>query len=153
MADEVMALAMTGASTIVAAMATSAWQVARDGVVRLFHGRGHALPGIEGQLDGDAAIVERDENADGVREDLAGSWKWRLTALLNEHPEAKEDLRALVEQVAGQLPQAQQGWVQTNIARQGGQVFAAQGGNVVIHRVSGASPQAPTSGADPGDIP
>jgi hypothetical protein len=144
-----MALAMTGASTIVAAMATSAWQVARDGVVRLFHGRGHALPGIEAQLDGDAAVVERDEDADGAREDLAGAWKRRLAALLNEHPEAGEDLRALVEQVVGQLPQARQGWVQTNIARQGGQVFAAQGGNVVIRRVSEAPSQVRMSSADP----
>ena len=144
---------MTGASTIVAAMATSAWQVARDGVVRLFHGRGHALPGIEAQLDGDAAVVERDEDADGVREDLAGAWKRRLAALLDEHPEAGEDLRALVEQVIGRLPQAQQGPVQANIATQGGQVFAAQGGNVVVHRVSDASAQVPASGEDPGDIP
>jgi hypothetical protein len=150
--DEVIVLAMTGASTIVAAMATSTWQVARDGVVRLFRGRGHTLPAIEAQLDGDAAIVERDENADGAREDLAGGWKRRLVVLLNEHPEAKEDLRALVEQVVEQLPRARQGWVQTNIARQGGQVFAAQGGNVVIHRVPEAAPQAPTSGADPEGI-
>jgi hypothetical protein len=151
-ADEVLALAMTGASTIVAAMATNAWQVARDGVVRLFHGRGHTFPAIEAQLDDDAAVVERDEDADGAREDLAGAWKRRLAVLLNEHPEAKEDLRALVEQVIGQLPQARQGWVQTNIARQGGQVFAALGGNVIVHRVSGASSQAPMSGADPEGI-
>ena len=152
-ADEVMALAMTGASTIVAAMATSAWLAARDGVVRLFHRHGHTLPAIEAQLDGDAEVVERDENADGAREDLAGAWKRRLAALLNEHPEAAADLRVLVELVAGQLPQARQGWVQTNIARQGGQVFAAQGGNVVVHRVAGPSPQAPMSGADPEGIP
>lgn len=57
MADPVVDLAMTGASTIVAAMATSAWQAARDGVVRLFRGRGDDLPAIEARLDGEVSYV------------------------------------------------------------------------------------------------
>jgi hypothetical protein len=150
MADPVVDLAMTGASTIVAAMATSAWQAARDGVVRLFRGRGDDLPAIEARLDGDAAVVERDEDADSAREDLVGAWKRQLAKMLNEHPEAAGDLRALVEQVGKLLPQARPGSVQTNIARHGGAVFAAQNGNVIVHRVPPASTRPPVPGEHSG---
>jgi hypothetical protein len=150
MADPVVDLAMTGASAIVAAMATSAWQAARDGVVRLFRGRGDDLPAIEARLDSDAAVVERVEDNVGAREDLAGAWKRQLAKMLNEHPEAAGDLRALVEQVGKLLPQERPGSVQTNIARGGGTVIAAQYGNVFAHRVSPAAAQPPGPGEHPG---
>jgi hypothetical protein len=150
MADPVVDLAMTGASTIVAAMATSAWKAARDGVVRLFRGRSDDLPAIEARLDDDAAVVERDEDTVGARADLAGAWKRQLAKMLNEHPEAAGDLRALVEQVSKLLPQARPGSVQTNIARDGGTVIAAQNGNVFAHHVSSAARRPPEPGEHPG---
>jgi hypothetical protein len=150
MADPVIDLAMTGASTIVAAMATSAWQAARDGVLRLFRGRSTDLPAIESRLDGDAAVVERDEDADGAREDLVGGWKRQFAKMLNEHPEAAGDLRALVDQIGQLLPQAGPGSVQANIARHGGAVFAAQNGNVIVHRVSPVSARPPAPCEHPG---
>ena len=125
--DAMTALAMTGATTIVAAMATNAWQGARAGAARLFHRRGHALAAIEAQLDGDAAIVQQDADADGARQDLVGPWTRRLAALLREHPEAEADLRALLAEVRTQLPDAQRGWVQTNLARDGGQTVVEEG--------------------------
>lgn len=81
-ADPMTALAMTGATTIVAAMATSAWQTTRAGTARLFNRGGHDLPAIEAQLDGDADIVAEDDDTDGARQDLVGPWRRRLTALL-----------------------------------------------------------------------
>lgn len=148
--DPMTALAMTGATTIVAAMATSAWQATRAGTARLFHRRGHALPAIEAQLDGDAAVVEQDDDADGARHDLIGPWNRRLVALLREHPEAQADLKSLIDDVRGQLPQVQQSWVQANIARDGGQVFAAQGGSVVVHQATPGQSHPPTPASTTG---
>jgi len=139
------ALALTGATAVVAAMATDAWQATRTGTARMFHRRGRPLEVIEAQLDGDAAVVEQDEDTDGARRDLAGPWKRRLVALLREHPDAEADLWALIGQVRKELPEAQQSWVQTNIARHGGQVFAAQGGDVVVHQAPPSPARPPTS--------
>jgi hypothetical protein len=141
--DPMTTLAMTGATTIVAAMATSAWGATRAGAARLFRRRGGSLQAIEAQLDGDAAVVEQDEDTDGARQDLIGPWKRRLVTLLREDPEAETDLRALIDKVSQQLPQAQQSWVQNNIAGHGGQVFAAQGGNVIVHQTPPGQSQPP----------
>lgn len=139
--DPLTTLAMTGAHTIVAAMATNAWASAQAAAARLFHRRGHALEAVEAQLRGDVALVEEDEDADGVRRELVGPWRRRLAALLREHPEAEGDLRAMVEEVCHELPQRQQSWVQNNTARDGGQLFAVQGGGSI--RVSQGSPSPP----------
>src|ERR1700722_9551583 len=111
-AQQVMeALAMTGATTLVAAMATSAWQSARTGVARLFHRGGRALPAIEARLDSDAEIIKQAEDPDGARKDLAGGCKQQLAQLLRESPESAADLAALIDQVRGELPPDQAGWV------------------------------------------
>lgn len=123
------ALALTGATTVVAAMATDAWQAARTGTARLFHRRGGTLSAIEAQLDGDAEVVDRDEYADAARGDLVGAWKRRLIALLREFPEAGADLQALIEQVGGELPPAQRSWVQNNLATDHGVINAVQHGH------------------------
>jgi hypothetical protein len=103
-------LALSGATAVVAAMATDAWQATRRGMARLFSRRGGAVPAVEAQLDGDAEIVERDEDTDGARQDLVGPWRRRLLALLREFPEAQADLTTLIEEIRGQLPQAEQNW-------------------------------------------
>lgn len=58
MTDPMSVLAMTGATTIVAAMATSMWESARGGVAALFRRRGDdEATAIAVQLDGDAHLV------------------------------------------------------------------------------------------------
>ncbi|MFD7972388.1 hypothetical protein [Streptomyces clavifer] len=127
-ADPMTALAMTGATTIVAAMATSAWQTTRDGTARLFNRGGRDLPVLQAQLDGDADIVAEDDDTDivaedddtdGARQDLVGPWRRRLTALLREHPEVAAELRALVDEARRELAPAQQNWIQHITAHQG----------------------------------
>ncbi|WLQ67601.1 hypothetical protein [Streptomyces glycanivorans] len=118
-ADPMTALAMTGATTIVAAMATSAWQTTRDGTARLFNRGGRDLPALQAQLDGDADIVAEDDDTDGARQDLVGPWRRRLTALLREHPEVEAELRALVDEARRELAPAQQNWIQHITAHQG----------------------------------
>ncbi|WP_328864093.1 hypothetical protein [Streptomyces virginiae] len=142
------ALAMTGATTIVAAMATDAWQNTRAGTHRMFRRAGATE--AEGAtlltlLDADAALVDgaaADEDAGAVRADLAPSWNRRLTALLRDHPEAVADLRELLASAPGAGNTTS--WVQNVKVSGHGHAYPVQGGNIVIHNTGPESePEAP----------
>lgn len=127
-------LAGAGGTALVGAMATDAWQVTRSGVARLF-GRGGAdrQTAIEAQLDGNAALVAQARDPDEVRQSLVPVWRLQLEALLREHPDVVEELRALVAQVRKALPAPQQTWVQTNIARDQATQHIVQHGTLHVH--------------------
>lgn len=126
------ALALTGASTLVAAMATDTWHAGRVGFARLFHRRGQGLPQIESQLDGDAALVAG-EDAAAAREALLGPWRLRLLGLLRDHPDAAPELTALIEQIRERLPEDGRRWTQDVRAYDRSVVNAVQGGNQFNH--------------------
>jgi hypothetical protein len=139
------ALAGAGGSALVGAMATDAWQATRSGVARLF-GRGglQRQRSIEAQLDDNAALVVQAEDPEAVRQSLVPVWRLQFEALLREHPEVEQELRALVAQVQEVLPAPQQSWVQTNIARdQARQNIVQHGTQHVYSREDG-----PTGGND-----
>lgn len=141
MPDPVAALAMTGATTIVAAMATSAWQLARTRTAALFARRGESPREIETQLDRSAARVDA-AGADGeaVRSGQVARWRDDLADLLRDHPDAEEELQALIGEVQPQLPPQQHQWIQNVSARTGGTAFGAlgPGSSVHVHYHSGA---------------
>lgn len=149
MADPEAALVMTAATTVVAAMATSAWQSVRDGAVRLFRrgGDDHQRSALT-QLDEDAALVSRSEDAARAREALAAAWELRLADLIRRHPEVRDELRDFAEQAAAASARSERAWVQTNVARDGGRVFAAQGGDVVVHHTPPQRTEPPSPGND-----
>ncbi|GIJ66616.1 hypothetical protein Voc01_015330 [Virgisporangium ochraceum] len=128
-------LAATGAAALVGAAATDAWQSARAGFARLF-GRGETgrQELAERRLDVvEAEIVEAaPDERDAVRQRHSAVWQTRLADLVEEHPELADELRALVADVTGQLPAGQRQWVQTNVARDHGTVFAVQGGDLHV---------------------
>ncbi|WP_406116733.1 hypothetical protein [Streptomyces anulatus] len=131
MSDPMAVLAMTGATTVVAAMATSVWEGTRDQVVDLFRRRDEGRSAVvRAQLDGDAELVSG-EGDDTVRDDLVRPWARRLAALLRDHPEAVEGLRALVEDNAA--PRDGGTWSQHIAARAGGAAFGAQGPGSSVH--------------------
>ncbi|MEV3987580.1 hypothetical protein AB0J57_01590 [Streptomyces sp. NPDC049837] len=146
LAEPLMALAGAGATALIGAMATDAWQGARGGIVRLF-GRDDENRGavVAAQLDEDAVLVGRTDPAeeDRVREELVPVWRRRLVVLLEEHPDAEEDLRGLVERVRGGLPDERRVWVQTNTARDSATLFAVQGGSIHYHQAPGGRPPVP----------
>jgi hypothetical protein len=147
MADTVANLAVSGATTIVSAMATDAWHSVRDGVLRLFRRHGRDRVAIEAQLDEDAELVERDEDPDAARGDLAGLWRRRLALLLAESPDAADDLSALIEQAGALLAPQQTGWIQqNNIALHGGRAEGAIYGNVIHYEAMPARPEPPRGG-------
>ncbi|MFE2381640.1 hypothetical protein [Streptomyces misionensis] len=121
-------LAMTGASTLVAAMATDAWQAGRGGFARLFHRRGNGLREIETHLDNDAALVTG-EDAAAAREALIGPWRLRLLRLLREHPGAAPELTELIDRIRERLPEDGRRWTQNVHTHDHSVANVVQGGN------------------------
>ncbi|MHC5903899.1 hypothetical protein ACVNF4_08320 [Streptomyces sp. S6] len=97
MEAELVALAGTGATTIVGLMATEAWDQVRQRVVRLFT-RGGDPSALDGELTASRAalIAAPDEET----ADVTASVRLRLRRLLAENPEAAAELRLLVEEFA-----------------------------------------------------
>ncbi|MCX4744238.1 hypothetical protein OG455_01695 [Kitasatospora sp. NBC_01287] len=126
------ALALTGASTVAAAMGTDAWQATRGWTARFFQRRGHSAGEVERQLDNDAALVAG-EDADAARSELVGPWRRRLLALLSEDPQAVADLKELIDLVQSRLPADARGSTQN--VRVSGHAIAnvVQGGNQYNH--------------------
>ncbi|WP_405860913.1 hypothetical protein OG361_37615 [Streptomyces sp. NBC_00090] len=150
MDDALLVLAQAGAGAVVAAMATDAWNSARIRAAHLFR-RSDSDPAEEGEpLEGE--LLERDnqlvvamEDREEARARLLPGWELRLRLLLEGRPEAAEEIRRLVDDIEFSLGTAGRSSVQINSARDHGQVFAAQGGNVIVHR-SGPGDSAPGRG-------
>lgn len=158
MSDPMTALAMTGATTLVAAMATSAWQTARARTVALFHRRGDSPHDIEAQLDRSAARVadadrtdgsdgtDGSDRTDGVRDGQIARWRDDLVDLLRDQPDTEHGLRLLINEIHQQLPPVQQRWVQHITAHDGGSAYGAlgPGSSVNVHHHTGPGHQPPT---------
>lgn len=163
LAESLVALATAGSTALVGAMATDAWQATRTGVLRLFgrastglqddagarpgdgaapeEGGAEDVPAAEGrialvaaQLDGDAALVARADDTAAARRSLLPAWQLRVQELLREHPELAGELTDLTERMRRSLPEEEQQWVMHVVAHDHAQVFASQGGNVVVHQ-------------------
>jgi hypothetical protein len=157
MSDPVTALAMTGATTLVAAMATSAWESARSRAVALFGRRGDSERDTRARLDRSAARVraaEPDDSADAVRTNQIARWQDDLFDLLSDRPETEGELRALIDDIQQQFPPVQQQWIQHVTARDGGSAFGALGPdssvNVHYHTSDGELPTTPPAGPGAG---
>lgn len=101
MSAELVELAGAAATSLVKAAATEAWGPAKAGFLKLFRRGGH--PDVaERRLDATSGEIEKAAAADRehVRGALATSWQTRLADLLEEHPEAAEELRLLVRSLA-----------------------------------------------------
>lgn len=152
MSDPVATLAMTGATTIVAAMVTSTWQAARERTVALFRRRGDASRDIQVQLDRSAARVEGAQQDDAVRQAQVSRWRDDLEDLIRDHPGAQDELLALVEGIQQELPSDRQQWVQQVTAHAGGTAFGAlgPGSGIHVHYHSAAGSALPASAGDAG---
>ncbi|WNM35865.1 hypothetical protein RKE30_38685 [Streptomyces sp. Li-HN-5-11] len=143
------ALALTGATTVAAAMATDAWQTARRGFARLFRHDGTGRRSVaESQLDANASLVLRSTDRDRARSAVVPLWERELEELLTTHPAAADELRELVEHLRPVLPESQRVWVQNNVAKDRARIFAALGGNVIVHEAP-ARPAAPDDSQPP----
>jgi len=147
--DTAAALAMAGATTLVGAMATDAWQWARSAFGRLLgQGDEQTREVAQRRLDRASAEVEAAGLADrdGVRARLAGAWQVRLADMLEERPEVGVELEQVIDDLRRRLPPAQQTWIQHVTAS--GQGAVAQGvmfGDIVNHEPPGR----PGAGTEP----
>ncbi|GAA2507264.1 hypothetical protein GCM10010406_49810 [Streptomyces thermolineatus] len=88
---QLMAVAGAAAAALVAEMTKASWASARDLVARVF-GRG-------GEQEEQRQLIRLDADRQQVgtvdRAELVGRWQRRLLTLLEDYPEAAEDLAAL----------------------------------------------------------
>jgi hypothetical protein len=105
--ESLMALASVAGRTVVSAAATDGWETARHGFAKLL-GRGNSK---QVQLAEQRLADTRKELAaavgpewEEIRSALAAQWATRLADLLEEHPDAEADLRALVQRIQAALP-------------------------------------------------
>lgn len=109
--DVLASVASSGASALASAFATDAWTAARAGFVKLFsRGDPEREHVAAKRLDESAAQVElaTDARRSEVRETLTQMWQVRLGDLLEEHPDAVEQVRALVGEIQDALSGTQQ---------------------------------------------
>jgi hypothetical protein len=136
-ADELVQLAMSGGSALLAAVATDAWEAVKPRVARLFSRAGDRRKELVCRwLDESATALDQADavGQDVVRRQQAAIWQGRLSDFLEEFPEAADELDRLIEQIRAELPVAAQQWMQqTNLARDRGIVFGVQGGSQHVH--------------------
>jgi hypothetical protein len=148
LAETLMALAALAGNTVVAAATTDAWEAARRGFARLL-GRGdpdrttvaeQRLEETREQLTGaEGAELEH------ARAALAERWAGRLADLLEEHPDAEADLRALVQQIQAALPAGMVSAADHAVAAGRDVTISATGGGVAAGVIHGnVTPPDPT---------
>lgn len=142
MPDPEATLAMTAATTIVAAMTTSAWQASKTRIAKIFHRSDDSDSGpdsgadIENRLERSAERIASATDPDDVRQKQIVRWQEDLADLIREHPDVSAELRTLVRTLQQELPPVQQQWIQRIEARDGGRAFGVQGtgSKLVFHQ-------------------
>ena len=135
-AEWILSAVAAGGSALVGAVATDAWQTARSGVTRLF--------GRTDRRRADLAARWADETAaeitaapagqrEQVRQRWEQTWQQRLADLVEEHPELGEELRTWAVGLCRQLPTAEQGRVNTFIARDHATQYNAPDGTITVN--------------------
>jgi hypothetical protein len=142
--DPLTDLAQIGATTIVAAMATSAWQATCAGAARLFRRRGAAgQEAAVSHLHSGAALVTRASDGERARLSLVPQWQLQLEELLQEHPDAADELNELITQTRSALPQDQRTWIQNIKATDHGHAYGVQNGSLHVHHAGTSGVPAP----------
>jgi beta-phosphoglucomutase-like phosphatase (HAD superfamily) len=136
--ESLTALASLAANTVITAATTDAWETAMHRFARLL-GRGD----IDQTRVAERRLAEtRDQlilvglDPENTRSALEAQWVTRLADLLEEHPDAEPDLRALVEAVQAVLPAAVVSAADHAVAAGRDVTITASGGGVaagVIH--------------------
>jgi hypothetical protein len=140
---DVATLAALAGNALVTAAVTDGWENVRHKVAALF-GRGkHDQRAAERFDQTRAALTAAPEaQAAQARAGQAASWTARLTVLLEDHPDAAEELQALVTQIQGSAAVA----TDHSVAAARDVVISASDGGVaagVIHGNVAAGPTRP----------
>ncbi|MFD0312756.1 hypothetical protein [Streptomyces flavalbus] len=104
MEAELLALAATGATTVVQQMATDSWTRVRDRVAAFLARRGGEEDALAGELETSrreltAALASGEEQ---TAADVEAEWRVRLRRVLLADPRAAAELRALLDELTPQ---------------------------------------------------
>ncbi|MFC8664144.1 hypothetical protein [Streptomyces sp. NPDC057199] len=102
-------LAGEAGTAVVALLVGEGWQQARDGVVTVWRRyRPQGADDVEQELETSRReLLTAAENGDaGTGEAVARDWQQRVAGLLDEHPDAADELRALLTRL-GSVPPRQ----------------------------------------------
>jgi len=141
---ELAMLVGTGATTVVGLMVTETWEQAKQRLVRLFARDARAAT-VDGELDESrtaltAAIGTPDE--EDLTTDVTAAVRLRLRRLLEQHPEAADELRLLVAEFGPAVRNGEPGAVHNSITggTQHGPVFQGQSFSNIFHSSGGPTP-------------
>lgn len=109
MDPQIVDLARTAGTTVVALMATHAWEAARDQVVTLWRRfQPERADGVEEELEASRDELLGAGETDGqVETDVAAEWQARVRRLLANRPEAVPELRQVLDELTARLPESQ----------------------------------------------
>jgi len=143
-----MALAQFAGQTVAQAAITDVWEAVRGRFARLL-GRGDARKSqvAEQWLDQthQQLAAAAGSELEQVREAQAERWAGRFADLLDEDPGAEAELRALVEEVAAQLPAGAVSAADHSVAAGGDVNITASGGGTAAGVIHGnVAPPNPT---------
>ncbi|MFI5530093.1 hypothetical protein ACIA8O_16265 [Kitasatospora sp. NPDC051853] len=133
MDQELVALAESGATVVVGAMATDLWQSVKDGTLAVLRRLGpDRRRTVAEQLDHNAELVRDAEHPEDARQALFAFWALELAALLNQDPSLAPDLARLIADHQGGRQHLAH--TQRNTAHDHGTVYAVQHGDQRVVR-------------------
>jgi hypothetical protein len=147
--DVLVALAQWAGQTVAAAAVTDVWEAVRDRFTRLL-GRGDARKAEVaerwlGQTREQLAAAVPGGDQERVQEAQAQRWAGRFADLLDEVPGLEAELRALVEEVAAQLPAGTVSAADHSVAAGRDVTITASGGGIAAGVIHGdVAPPDPT---------
>jgi hypothetical protein len=147
--DVLMALTQWAGQTVAAAAVTDVWEAVRGRFARLL-GRGNARKTEVAEqwlADTRKQLAAAGSDVQQFQEAAAQRWAGRFSDLLDEDPGLEAELRALVQEVAAQLPAGTASAADHSVAAGHDMSIAASGGGIaagVIHgNVTLPGPTAP----------
>ncbi|WNF25530.1 hypothetical protein RI138_01205 [Streptomyces sp. C11-1] len=144
MEAELMTLAASGATTVVGLMATEAWTQVRGRLAR-FLSRGEDTDAVDAELEESRAelTAARADADEATAADIEAEWRTRLRRALRANPEAAEELRTLLDELAPLQPSAPTVSVSNSVS--GGTQYApvVQGQNISHFTLNGSGVTAP----------
>ncbi len=148
LAEGLIALAQWAGQTVAAAAVTDVWEAARQKIARLL-GRGNPkrTGAVERWLDETRQQLTAAQGADlePARAEAARRWEGRFADLLDEDPGVEAGLRAVVQEIAAQLPAGMVSAADHSVAAGRDMNISASGGGIAAGVVHGnVSPPNPT---------
>lgn len=109
MDPEITGLAGTAAATLVALLTTEGWERAKEQFASLWHRiQPERADAVAGELDAarEDLLAAQDGGDPDAEAELAAEWRGRIRRLLAAHPEAADQLKSLLAELAPEAPAA-----------------------------------------------